>query len=176
MDRHAACPKNSRGRHIRYQAQWLSGAAVQADSVDHRIHDNTDMDWVIDAFRSWISWPARSLSFQVGGRQFTYCHRTADRQHVLLVDLHHACLTDGALNPDDNLIINVIAHQPPRVLPRGLCICDYPGHGCCITGRTDEWKGECANCLFLCRSCGNQTECFTGECDHACCSSPEHKK
>ena len=70
---------------------------MQADSVDHRIHVNTDMDWVIDAFRSWISWPARSLSFQVGGRQFTYCHRKADRQHVLLVDLRLACLMDGAL-------------------------------------------------------------------------------
>ena len=169
---HSLCPKNSRGRHIRYQVQWLSGEAVKVDPFDDRIHDNTDMDWVIHAICSSISWPRRYLSFYVGKRQFTYIHRIADRQRVLLVDLRHACLTAGISNPADNLIINVVARPPPRILSPGVCICDFPGHGCCLTGRTDEWKDECANCAFDCRSCGKCCVCRSGDCDHSCCLSP----
>ena len=177
MDRHSDCPKDSMGRHIRFQVQWLSGEEVNLFPYDRRIHANTDMGFVIHAVLDSISWPAQYLTFYVGERQFTYVHRMKERQHVLLVDIRQACLTSGTLSPDGDLIINIVRAQPPRSFQDMdvLCICDFPGHGCCRTGRTDELKDECFKCEDDCRSCGNCGICRSGECDHSCCHMGESK-
>ena len=170
--RHAACPKNSRGRHVTYQVLWLSGGAVDMGMYDDRIHDDTDMHWVMKSVGNQLynKWPLESLIFCVGDERFTYEPRVYCRPHVLLADLRQVRLTAGTLNPDEPLIINVIPLPPPRTFTR-WCICDFEGHGCCITGRTDAWEGDCANHSDGCRCCGNNVLCRAGKCGHPCCEA-----
>ena len=154
---------------------------------DTRIHDNTDISWVIDAISRQIAWPLGYFKIVVGTRPFEYVHRLKDRDCTLLQDLREECLQEGTINSEDPLPITLVLHCPPETFDNNMCICEFPGYGCCITGRSDN--GGCALTVadgpsdddvkrkvrFLkwrhegCKRCGNCGICRSGNCGHACC-------
>ena len=159
---------------------------------DTCIHDNTCISWVIEAIGRQIQWPPEYFSIAVGTRHFKYVHRLKDRDQSLLQDLRRECLQQGIINGDAPLPITLVLPRPPETLGRCLCICDFPGHGCCITGRSDD--DRCALTIadgrsdddrsddnnglaigapelrhYGCKWCGNCGICRCGDCGHACC-------
>ena len=83
------------------------------------------------------------------------CHCPC-KEELYLKNLYYTGVLEGTLRMTENhrFLISAIRHAPPcDFLPSGLssrsigCICDFPGHGCCHTGRTDLAESPCLPAL-----------------------------
>ena len=177
MHSHTRCPLTSSGHHVRFEVRRLSGEMVPMGYYDDRIHENTDMGTIIEEVGKVMAYPIHGLVFQVGRHQFTHEKRIANRDRTLLRNLHAECVAGGGHHGDANLVINVTLVPPPEDLGAlNTCICEYPGHGCCVTGRTDVFKELCGQLRrggeewhYGCTRCGNEAICRNGNCGHLCC-------
>ena len=162
----------------RFEARWMDGTVIDIRYRSTRIDKHTHVDWAIQVVASEVAWPVEYLSFAVGDRVFQYVHRITHRDGTLLIDLWNECHHAGHLNNDATaLVISVIRHPPPDVFGQ-RCICDFPGHGCCINGRSDHLREQCQEFLqfqdrihYGCLCCGNNGSCRCGDCGHECCKA-----
>ena len=115
----------------------------------------------------------------VYGCQGRDCHCPC-KEELYLKNLYYTGVLEGTLRMTENhrFLISAIRHSPPSdfLPPIGLCICDFPGHGCCHTGRTDLDESPCLPALqggrwhhLGCRWCGEGGCCRTADCSHPCC-------
>ena len=120
----------------------------------------------------------------VYGCQGRDCHCPC-KEELYLKNLYYTGVLEGTLRMTENhrFLISAIRHAPPcDFLPSGLssrsigCICDFPGHGCCHTGRADLAESPCLPALqrgrwhhLGCRWCGEGGCCRTADCGHPCC-------
>ena len=109
------------------------------------------------------------------------------KETLYLKDLYYTFVQDDTLvlTPKHNLPISVIRHSPPADFHSCgssasslLCICDFPGQGCCHTGRTDSVESPCLAALqrghrqhWGCRWCGEKGCCRATNCGHPCCEA-----
>ena len=149
----------------------MSGETANIElPLDTRITDNLDMGWLCAALSgaTGVQWPYPWVRFVVGAETFTHVKEIPLRSTRRLTDLMAAYGEDGLL------IITVIRLPPPRDfdLNTGFCTCDFPGVGCCVTGRRDVAHIH----ELWCRACGtgNNMSCRTGECGHACCGGGDN--
>ena len=123
-DRHWQCKKSSRtGHHFTFQVQKMNAEVkefVDMGFFDTRIHDNTDISWVIDAISHQIAWPLGYFKIVVGTRPLEYVHRLKDRDCTLLQDLREECLQEGTINSEDPLPITLVLHCPPETFDNNM--------------------------------------------------------
>ena len=172
-DFHRHCERTETGHHFYYQVLiGQSGELVDMRPYDTRIHHNTTVSWVFEAIADRVAWPRQFCQIVIGLRCFTYAHRARDREHTLLQDLRRELVQQETLHGADVLPITLVRIPPPHTFGNDLCICDFPGYGCCIVGRSDALRDICAFDLFHdrgCICCGNCACCRMGRCNHACC-------
>ena len=156
----------------RFEVRWING-----EEIDLYITEHMDIASVFSAIADVVNWPVNYLSLVIGHRHFEYIHRIAWRDRTTLMALREECLANNTIRraEDAKLTIQVVSRGPPDMFWRG-CICDFPGHGCCITGRIDDLKPQCQQSLqwgeeshWGCWWCGEDGCCRTGACGHACC-------
>ena len=158
----------------------LDGKAIAERDYSSRIFDNTDISWVVDIAARELGWPRESLSIVVGERTFKWSRDSALRDRTKLKKLRDEGVKDGDMKAEDTLRVGVICHAPPEECGSEeggcSCICDFRGHGCCVTGRTDGvspcreqimQRGQEAH--YGCRWCGEGGCCRSGNCGHPCC-------
>ena len=130
----------------RFEVRWINGEEIHLYNRGYcqRIHENMDIAWVISAVADVVDWPVSYLSFVIGHRHFEY-----GWDRTTLLALRKECLANGTMSraEDAKLTIHVVGHGPPDMFWSGDCICDFPGHGCCITGRTDDLRPRCKQSL-----------------------------
>ena len=163
----------------RYEVRWArTGMLIEMHSFSTRLK-HADVSWVIDAIGSTVDWPNRYLVFYINQRTFRYIHSIAYKDRTSLLDLHAEGLRQGLLeNGSSKLVISIEKEDPPEMFWAGECICMFPGHGCCVTGRTDALGEHCAQSLqwgeefhYGCWWCGNGGCCRSGNCGEGCCEA-----
>ena len=183
----------------RFVLQWaVSGTEIQTN-WSTRIDDwsTLSIGRIMAKLAGDIEWPVSHLSFCIGGRIYKAdtsrpAHTTAERGRIS--DRDATPLLDLYIqhNSRDHqhmpLRIEVIRLRPPqdfREYEQGFCICDFPGQGCCHTGRTDDLHFSCKHWwaqltdgfprwpAWRCTSCGNNGCCQSGNCGHPCCEAAE---
>ena len=164
------------GVECRWRLVEMSGETINIGSLapwmlpwDTRITargGHLDMGWLCWALHEapGVQWPYPWVRFVVGAETFT--HVNLRRSTRRLTDLMAAYGEDGLL------IITVIRLPPPRDFDNnpGFCTCDFPGVGCCVTGRRDVAHIHERGC----RACGINGCCRAGECGHACCGGGDN--
>ena len=158
----------------------LDGEPLDSRNYSSRIFDNTDICWVFEIAAAELDWPRGSLSVVVGERTFKWSHDSALRDRTKLKKLRDEGVKDGDMKAEDTLRVGVICDAPPEEFGSEeggrSCICDFRGHGCCVTGRIDG-VGRCRERImqggqeahYGCRWCGNNGCCRCGDCGHPCC-------
>ena len=172
-----ACPSAPRFELVTAE----DGEVIALRDYSSRIVQETDISWDFRIAAELLDWPPGSLSIEVGGRRFKWCHRIALRDRTTLLELRVGCVRKGAMEPTDTLTLVVVPHDPPEKFEREEgCICDFRGHGCCVTGRTDGvsqcreqimQRGQEAH--YGCRWCGEGGCCRSGNCGHPCCEEAQ---
>ena len=171
-DFHKQCEKSETGHHFHFRVLRQTGEFLDMGFYDTRIHHNTTISWVIEAIGCIIKWPVAYCSFVIGLRCFKYAPQIRYHDQTLLQDLRRECLQHKIINDADALPITLIIHPPPTNFGQHhalMCIWDFPGHGCCITGRSDDLHDLCVRHHDGCKCCGNCGICRSGNCGHACC-------
>ena len=132
----------------------FTGRDIDVSPLSNRITENLQVGSLIDKLQRYTDWPACHIVWIIEGQIFRHVLRIAHRDPTKVIDLY-----TNRTNHTSPLLIRAIKEKPPEWFPnQGMCICDFPGHGCCCTGRTDEhqhlWHSGC---------------CAAGNCGHTCC-------
>ena len=173
MSGHETCHFNSLGRHYRFVLLQPNGGHIPLPrTLDDRICCNTDVSWAWEVACSAIDYPAGYLRLAAGEHVYRYAYRLSLRDRTLLQDLRLECVQQHVLESDADLPITVIFLPPPERFGKGLCLCDFPGEGCCLRG-TDACRAKVAH-VPPCFACGYNAGCRAGQCEHTCC--PSHQE
>ena len=126
-----------------------------------------------------INWPASYIGFHIEDQAYTHENEFCKRDDTCLMELYNR-----RAEMQKPMIIRVVFKAPPEhFTTTGMCICDFPGHGCCHTGRTDLHGANCNHWWSLltdnfprwpdwkCTRCGNNGCCQSGNCGHHCCET-----
>ena len=162
-----------------FEVRWLNGQILDLEHYSCRIYSTTDIAWVFKAVHSVVVWPRTYITLVIGNTHFQYTPGPC-KEELYLKNLYCTGVLEGTLRMTENhrFLISAIRHSPPSdfLPPIGLCICDFPGHGCCHTGRTDLDESPCLPALqggrwhhLGCRWCGEGGCCRTADCSHPCC-------
>ena len=167
-----------------FEVRWLNGQILDLEHYSCRIYSTTDIACVFKAVHSVVVWPRTYISLVIGNTHFQYTSGPC-KEELYLKNLYYTGVLEGTLRMTENhrFLISAIRHAPPcDFLPSGLssrsigCICDFPGHGCCHTGRTDLAESPCLPALqsgwrhhWGCRWCGEGACCRRADCGHPCC-------
>ena len=170
MSDHERCHRTSLGRHFRFVFHHPNGDHISTGWYDNRIHDNTDISWLWRIVSAQIDHPIDYVQLVVGEQIYNYINRIALRDGSLLQDLRLDCVQRQFLGIDSDLLITMNLLPPPKHLGSSQlirCICDFPGHECCILGRAvcENTEAHHRGCTF----CGNNEVCRSFQCDHSSC-------
>lgn len=99
-----------------FEVRLLSGQVIDMRPYSTRIHENTDISWIIQAVANVLAWPPSYLSVCIGQRHFQYVHLTAHRDRTTLLQLAQEQWESIPVgHSQERLVIYVTRRRPPGV-------------------------------------------------------------
>ena len=109
---------------------WEHGEQIKSRTYSNHIYENSDIATILRAVDHEINWPPTHILVVIKGIGYTHVDG-----HIRLIDVDR----DRNVNDKSQLVIKVAILRPPDEFDMvGLCICSFPGYGCCVTGRKDD--------------------------------------
>jgi hypothetical protein len=154
--------------HVRFREAATGDELRLPEGICTRVRKDNTAEWYFQHVAAVLDHPMYFLRFVFvtdmdGESRSIRCRR-------LLSEQSHTLLTSIRQERDGEVWVSVVKDDPPSDYGQGAC------QGFCVC----DFGGCCRLCLVpssvICRACGNNGCCRTGNCGHECCENHEVRK
>ena len=104
---HQSCDRSRTGRHFCFEVVYAgSGEPIPFGMFDTRIHDNTNLAWVVRCVSHQIGWPVEYISVVIGThRWMATLQNIRWMASILLQSLRRECMHQGSISEEASLLL-----------------------------------------------------------------------